>query len=171
MELLAALEAVLQGKQFVSGGLEDRDPLWEGVKSDISFHFEFDPENKISQVKFHGRVTDESIKYFYQIVASRVAANDFRASIVDFSGAASFHVTRNAVRELGALPPADPVVSRPRVIVAPNALIYGLARLFRMIGIATRPNLHVVRTLPQAFALLVVTTPRFQLFEPRRPLI
>src|ERR1700722_11199872 len=79
-ELLTAVDTVLQEKQFFSGGFEDRRASQEGVKSNISLHFEVDPENKIFQVRFHGRVTDESIKYFYRTVASRVAANDFRAS-------------------------------------------------------------------------------------------
>ena len=168
-ELLAAVEAVLQGKQFL-GGLEDRDPSREGVKSNIPFHFEFDPENKILRASFHGQVTDDSIKHFYQTVSSRVAANDFRASIVDFSDAISFHVTRDAIRDLAALPPADPVVSRLRVIVAPNTLIYSLARIFQVIGKGTRPNLHVVRKLSQAFGLLGVAVPRFQPFKPRFPI-
>ncbi len=65
-ELLPAIEAVLQGRQFVSAGLEDCDSLREEAKSNLSFHFEFDAENKIVQAKFHGPVTDESIKDFYQ---------------------------------------------------------------------------------------------------------
>ena len=170
-ELLAAADAVLQGKQFVSSGLENRHPSQDGAQSDLSFHFEFDSENKIFRAKFHGHVTDESIKHFYQTVASRVAANDFRASILDFSGTASFHVTKDAVLDLAALAPADPTVSRPRVIVAPNTLIFVLARLFQMTGKATRPNLHVVRKLSQAFDLLGVTAPRFEPFEPRFPIL
>jgi DNA-binding NarL/FixJ family response regulator len=170
MELLTAVDAVLQGKQFVSSGLEDRDASPERVKTDISFHFEFDSENKIFQAKFHGRITDETIINFYQTVALRVAVNDFRASIVDFSGATSFHVTRHAIGALAALQPADSTISRPRVIVAPNALIYSLARMFQVLGKVTRPNLHIVRKLPQAFALLGVAAPRFQPFEPRFPI-
>jgi DNA-binding response OmpR family regulator len=158
-ELLTAVEAVLQGKQFFSRGLVVRDPSREAVKSNIYFHFEFDPANKIFHAKFHGPVTDESIKDFYRTAASMVADTDFRGSIADFSGITSVHVTRDAIRELAALPPADPMVSRPRVIVTPNALLFGLARMFQVCGKATRPNLHVVRNLPQAFALLRVATP------------
>jgi hypothetical protein len=140
------------------------------VNSNISFDFEFDPENKIFHAKFHGPVTDESIKYFYDTIVSRVSANDFRASIADFSEATSFHVTLNMIRELAALTPADPEVSRPRLIVAPTNLIFGLARMFQIIGQATRPNLHVVRKLSEAFAFLGVDTPRFQPFTPRFPI-
>jgi hypothetical protein len=131
------------------------------VDSNVSFHFEFDPENKIFHAKFHGPVTDESIKYFYHTVASRVAANDFQGSIVDFSEATSFHVTLHTIRELAALPPVDPELSRPRVVVAPNSLIFGLARMFQILGQETRPNLHVVRKLSQAFTFLGVAPPRF----------
>lgn len=140
------------------------------MNGNISFDFEFDPENKIFHAKFHGPVTDESIKYFYDTIASRVSANDFRASIADFSEATAFHVTLNTIRELAALRPADPELSRPRVIVAPTNLIFGLARMFQIIGQATRPNLHVVRKLPEAFAFLGVAAPRFQPFTPRFPI-
>jgi hypothetical protein len=140
------------------------------VNGNMPFDFEFDPENKIFHAKFHGPVTDESIKYFYDTITSRVSANDFRASIADFSEATSFHVTLNTIRELAALPPVDPELSRPRVIVAPTNLIYGLARMFQIIGQATRPNLHVVRKLSDAFAFLGVDTPRFQPFTPRLPI-
>lgn len=75
------------------------EAVLQGVKSNISFHFEFDPENKIFLAKFHCGVSDESITYLYRTVASRVAANDFRGSIVDLSGATSFHVTRDTIRD------------------------------------------------------------------------
>jgi CheY-like chemotaxis protein len=161
-ELLTAVEAILQGDRFISSGLAGR--VRERVRNNVDLHFEFDPENKIFLAKFHGSVTSESIKSCYRVaaVALLVADDDFRGSIADFSDAAGFDVTPLAIRELAALSPADPVVSRPRVIVAPSALVFALARLFQAIGKATRPNLHVVRNLPQAFALLEVTTPRFQ---------
>lgn len=172
-ELLAAVEAVLQGKQFVSSGLEDRDPLPKGGKSNRSFCFEFDFGNRIFRTRFHGQVTDESVRYCYQVwetVASRADANDLRAAIADFSDATAFNVTRDAIRELAALQPADPMVSRPRIIVAPNTAIFVLARMFQMLVKGTRPNVHVVRNRRQAFALLGVTTPRFDPYEPKFPI-
>ena len=172
-ELLAAVEAVLQGKPFVSSGLEDRDPLPAGAKSNPPFCFEFDSENRIFRARFHGQVTDESVRHCYQVwetVACRADADALRAAIADFSDATSFHVTRDTIRELAALQPADPMVSRPRVIVAPNTGIFVLARMFQMLGKGTRPNVHVVRQRPQAFALLGVTTPRFEPFEPKFPI-
>jgi DNA-binding NarL/FixJ family response regulator len=161
-ELLIAVEAVLQGERFVSDCLAARDLSSEGAKSNFHFRFEFDAEHKIVTGKFHGAVTSESIKEFYRIASSMVAAAEFQGSIIDFSSTTSFELTPRMIRELAALAPIDPVASRPRIIVAPNALIFGLARLFQAIGKATRPNLHVVRTPRQALALLGVATPHFQ---------
>jgi DNA-binding response OmpR family regulator len=172
-ELLAAVEAVLQGKQFVSSGLEDRDPLPEGVRSNLSFCFEFDTENRIFRTRFHGQVTDESVRHCYQVwetVASRADANALRGAIADFSDATSFHVTRDTIRELAALQPADPIFSRIRVIVAPNTAVFVLAQMFQMLGKGTRPNVRVVRNRPQAFALLGVTRPHFEPFKPKFPI-
>jgi hypothetical protein len=161
-ELAPAVDAVLRGRRFVSGGVVDRHSMREEVSANIYFHFEFDPESKIVQGKFHGPVTSESIKEYYRVATSLVANADFLGSITDFSGATRFDVTADTIRELAALAPADPVASRPRVIVAPNALIFGLARIFRGIGKATRPNLHIVRNLDEALDLLGIATPHFQ---------
>ena len=73
-ELEAAVEAVLQGKKFVSGGLQDGDHSRMAEQGDVPFHFEFDPESKIFHAKFRGRVTDGSLRHFYQFVAARVDA-------------------------------------------------------------------------------------------------
>jgi DNA-binding NarL/FixJ family response regulator len=160
-ELLASVEAVFKGQRFCSTDLADR--VRNDVNSSEYFHFELDPENKIFQAKFHGPVTSESIEEFYRAAAAAaLLAIEFRGSIVDFSGVTRVHATPNTIREIASLPPADPVVSRPRVIVAPSAVILALARMFQLIGKAARPNLHVVRNLSQAFALLGVTTPRFE---------
>ena len=133
------------------------------VNSHAHFRFAFDPANKIFQAKFHGPVTSETIKDFYRAAtAAAMLAVEFRGSIADFSGVTRIHATPNTIREVAALPPADPVGSRMRVIVAPNSAIFALARLFQFLGKATRPNLHVVRNLNQAFSVLGVTAPRFE---------
>jgi hypothetical protein len=134
----------------------------EEWKRNMRFHFEYDPENNILLAKFTGQVDDASIRNFYQIASSLVGAVNFRASIADFSTATSFRVPRHTIRELAELPPADPVTSRPRVIVAPNVLVYALARFFQLTGKLTRPNLHVVRHLNDALKLLGVFDPHFR---------
>ncbi len=134
----------------------------EQWKRDMRFHFEYDPESNILLARFSGTVDDASIRNFYQIATSLVGTVNFRASVADFSGVTSFRVPRHTIRELAELPPADPVASRPRVIVAPNVLVYALARFFQLTGKVTRPNLHVVRTLSDALKLLGVAQPQFR---------
>lgn len=165
-ELLASVEAVFRGERFCSTNLADR--VRTEVNSHAHFRFELDPENKIFQAKFHGLVTSETIKDFYRAsTAAAMLAIEFRGSIANFSGVTRIHATPNTIREIAALPPADPVASRPRVVVAPNSAILALARLFQMLGGATRPNLHVVRNLNQAFSVLGITAPRFEPILPQ----
>jgi len=167
-ELLTAVESVLHGEQFVSSRLAADAPLREGAKSNRQFNFEFDFENKIFQGKFHGPVTNESVKDYYRTAISLVAGSDFGGSITDLSDATSFDVTLDVLREMAALPHEDFVVSRPGIIVAPDRSIFRWARLFQVLARATRPNLHVVRDRRQALDLLGVNTPRFQpIKEPR----
>ena len=45
-----------------------------------------------------------------------------------------------------------------RVIVAPQALIYGLARMYQMMGEEMHPNLYVVRTIEEAQRILGTPT-------------
>lgn len=105
---------------------------------------------------------------FYGAAACALRDTNPRGSFTDFSGVSSFEVSPEAIRALAARAPADPLASRPRAIVAPTAQIFGLARMFELSGDATRPNLHVVRTTREAYALLGVTEPHFEPIEQGR---
>jgi CheY-like chemotaxis protein len=166
-ELLTGVKAVFRKERFISRVLASA-VLNEGMRNVNGFHFEYNRENKIFDGKFHNAVTDESVATYYQLAAVQVAGADFRGGITDFSEGASSDVTPQAIRDLAALPPADPVKLRPRIVVAPNDQMFDLARLFQTLGRATRPNLHVVRHLREAYALLQVTPLEFELIEPGR---
>jgi hypothetical protein len=131
------------------------------AKDNPHFHFEYDATNKIVRGKFHGDVTPEALKDYYQTASALVHAKEFRAAITDFSDVASFGITLDLIRELAAFPPIDPNTSRMRIVVAPGVLIFGLARLFQWFGKEKRPNLQVVRNLDQALAFLGVAEPHF----------
>jgi hypothetical protein len=134
----------------------------EEWKRNMRFHFEYDPDSNVLLAKFSGTVNDASIRNFYQIASTLIGTVNFRASIADFSDVASFDVPRHTIRELAELPPADPVALRPRIVVAPNVLVFALARFFQLTGKVTRPNLHVVRHLNDALKLLEVSVPHFR---------
>ncbi len=129
----------------------------------MAYRFEVDPINNILMVRFEGEVTFVSLKNFYLDDARRMLeVTRVRGTIVDFSAATALEVTPEQIRELASYPPVDPDPSRMRVIVATSAHIFGLSRMFELHGEETRPNLHVVASLNQAYALLRMKEPKFQ---------
>ena len=128
----------------------------------MPYHFEYDSQHKILMAKFEGQVTDGLVRDFYREFGSRMAATDLRGHFVDLSDTTSFDVSADTVRAIAALAPVDPIPSRPGVVVAPAADVFGFARMYQILGEATRPNLHVVRTLREAYALLAIASPQFK---------
>ncbi|MGA8036698.1 MAG: hypothetical protein WB985_12085 [Candidatus Acidiferrales bacterium] len=124
-------------------------------------HFDFDFDNKIIRCRVDGVVTDDSLREHYREIAAHGAARPTFRGLLDMSGVTALNVTSNTIRELAALPPAIPDPDVPRVIVAGSAQMFGMARMFELQGAETRPNLHVVRTERDAFAILGVRSPEF----------
>jgi hypothetical protein len=132
----------------------------------VGLRFEFDAENKILLVVFDGRLTDESLTEGYQEIRKYSTASDARAGIVDFSSVTEFAASSGLVRELARLDPALPDAGhRPRCIVAPVTHIFGIARMFQIVGESKRPSLKVVRSIDEAFAVLGVHAPHFEPFS------
>jgi hypothetical protein len=130
----------------------------------MALRVEFDPSNKILLLRFDGALTDESIEDFYRVIRQHWTAADARMGIVDFSTVTDFALSSNLLRQLAKQEPCVPdPTGRPRVIVAPQTHVFGLARMFQIMGETTRPLLHVVHTLDEAFAKLGVQSPRFEL--------
>ena len=128
----------------------------------MAYRFEFDDTNRILQCRFEGRVTDEGLTNFYGLAGEFVASLDPRGGIVDLSDVISFEVSVQAIRRLAKLPPVMPRTSHPRVIVAVSSQIFGMARQFEFEGEITRPNLHVVRSSAEAWAILGIRDPKFE---------
>src|ERR1700687_4419452 len=99
----------------------------------MGFRFEFDPANKILVARSEGRLTNESLAELYEAIRSYSTPTDARAGIWDLSSVTDFAATSDFVRELASQKPAMPDASnRPRFIVAPNALEFGLSRMFQI---------------------------------------
>jgi hypothetical protein len=127
----------------------------------MPYRFDFDATNRILRGRFDGCVTDEVLKEYYRIAAGYVEQVDPRSGITDFSAVTSFEVSAETVRELARSVPAMPDPGRIRVVLAPVDHVFGMARLFQLVGEHTRPNLHIVRTLREAWAVLGVQDPQF----------
>jgi len=132
----------------------------------MAFRFEFDPANKILLLRFEGRLTDESLAEYYRAARKYSTATDASVGIFDSSPVTEFAVSSEFIRALASQEPAMPdAFRRPRFIVAPTAVGFGLARMFQMLREPTRPLLKVVRTLDEALAALDIQSPHFEPLE------
>lgn len=122
----------------------------------------YDRTNRILRAWFDGRVTDQELTDVYRLGQKLVPQLDPLAGITDFSDVTTVAFTPQTIYELAATKPIMRDPSRPVVFVAPTPHVYGMARMFEILGEATRPNLHVVRTLEEAYKLLDVREPKFE---------
>jgi len=132
----------------------------------MPYVFEFDWQNRIVRVRLYGRVTDSELRDIYRQGFKVYFQTEPIAGLMDVSGITSIDVSATTVRELAKATPIALQESLPRVVIAPSAETYALARLFETLGKATRPNLHVVRTEAEAFEIIGVKKPTFGPMHP-----
>jgi hypothetical protein len=128
----------------------------------MPYTFDFDVTNGILRCRLNGRVNDEALSDFFRIGAEHAVRTHPGAGVVDLSEVTSFEVSASTLQHLAK---AAPVLDDPdlrRVVIAPSPEIYGMMRMFEMQGEQKRPNLHVVRTEREAWAILAVRKPRFE---------
>jgi hypothetical protein len=126
----------------------------------MAFVMEFDARNNILRVTVTGYVGNEIMLDTYAAVARYVTTHGPCRAITDLSGVTKFDVSPSAMRALTQQAPAIPK-GYMRVIVAPEDSQYGMVRMFQIISELTRPDLHVARTLDEAYRLLQVESPEF----------
>jgi hypothetical protein len=134
----------------------------------MPYFFELDPAHRILRCRVEGPVSDDLLRELYALVAEHADSASPRAGIMDFSGVSGLDVSPDTIRELALLPPAIPDMSLPRVVIAAAPKIFGMARMFELEGQVTRPNLHVVRSMEAACAILGVTELQFEPIETAR---
>jgi hypothetical protein len=127
----------------------------------VSIVVEFDAKNNVLRGTAHGPMTGVILLDFYAAATEYMASHPPCRGILDFSQVTEFEVSAHAIRQVAAAPPAFPK-GYMRVIVVPIDFIFGLARMFQMLGERTRPDLHVVRTLDEAYRLLQIESPEFR---------
>jgi hypothetical protein len=107
-------------------------------------------------------VTDDELRDVYRLGQRLVPQIDPHAGITDFSDVTAVAFTPETIYELAAAKSIMRDPSRLVVFVAPTPHIYGMARMLEILREATRPNLHVVRTLEEAYKVLNVQEPQFE---------
>ncbi|MFZ0300489.1 MAG: hypothetical protein WAM13_19230 [Candidatus Sulfotelmatobacter sp.] len=131
----------------------------------VSFRCEFDRASKIMLIQFKGRVTNEVLEVSYRTAQRYATLMDASASIMDCSLVTEFDVSADLIRQLANQEPVLSDPTRPRFIIASKTLVFGLARMFQIMGEHSRPLLKVVRTMDEALVALGVKSLHFEPLE------
>jgi hypothetical protein len=127
----------------------------------MGFFLEFDEANNTVRLTFESTVTTEDIAGgAYSALRDFVQSRSACRGIADFSQVTSVDVPSRTIQSRAQLPPAMPS-GKLFVIVAPEDHIFGLSRMFSLHAERTRPHIHVVRTMDQAYRLLGIESPNF----------
>jgi hypothetical protein len=121
----------------------------------MDFAIDLDPTHRVLRTTVTTGLTDESLREIYRTVTRLAATGGPYASIVDLSQVVDYPVAAKTIRAFAAAAPAVPGV-RPRVMVAPEPTLYGLARMFELHRNSMGVEVQVVRSMDEAYGLLKV---------------
>ena len=127
----------------------------------MGFDLEFDAKNNILRGALEGPVTDSLLLDCYEAAARYATSHPQCRGLWDFSQVTSFGLSPDAVTEVAT---RSPIIAAGymRVVVAPQDFIFGMMRMLQILSEETRPELHVVRTLNEAYRLFCVESPEFR---------
>jgi len=128
----------------------------------VSYRFDFDPANGIPCLRYIGQISDELIKKAYKATPAAVLKTNPRGMIIDLTEVTAFDVATQTIHELADYQPTVKDPSVPRIIVAPTPYLFGMSRMFQILGEHKRPMLRVVRSPDEAYAQLDVMKPKFK---------
>jgi hypothetical protein len=128
----------------------------------MSFIFDFDPTNDMLRCRLNGPVNNGAFEEFFRTGAKYAVRTHPSVGIVDFSEVTTFDVSANTIQQLAKSPPVLRDPNLRRVVIAPSPEVFGMMRMFEVHGEEERPNLHVVHSEREAWAILAVQNPKFE---------
>jgi hypothetical protein len=129
------------------------------------FRFEFDASNKILRLSFLGDLTDRLLLEGYESARASWFRHGPFHFIADYSAVSDASVSAETVRAIASRHPVMPTNDYLGIIVAPQNVLYDLARTFEFLTTDTRRNIRVVHTMGEALQLIGVPSPTFSLIE------
>jgi hypothetical protein len=123
-----------------------------------------DERRRILLVRFEAVVTDEVLLEGYRRLRQWYAENGYCGNISDFSGVSSFEVTGVAIRGLASNTPLVPG-NFVRIIVAPQDEVYGMCRMFEMMGSERGNRVDIVRKIEDAYGLAGIDGTEFRTID------
>ena len=121
----------------------------------MDYVIDLDPTHRVLRATVTGAFTDEGWTELYRTTERLASQDGPYAGILDLSQAADFPISPKTIRALAATNPAIPA-GRPRVIVASELVMYGLARMFELSRDSMGGQLQVVRSPEEAYEKLGV---------------
>ncbi len=131
----------------------------------MAYTFDFDVTHRILRCRLDGEVDDAALNDFFRTGARYALRTRPGAGVVDLSEVTSFEATAEAVHQVAQSKPVIPDPNLRRVVIAPSPETYGMMRMFEIQGEERRPNLYVVHTEGEAWAILGVHQPHFEPIE------
>ena len=128
----------------------------------MTYRFDHDAAHGILRLSYIGRISDESIKEAYKATPAVVLKTNPRGMIIDLSEVTTFDVSTQTIHELADYQPTVKDPSVPRIIVAPTPYLFGMSRMFQILGEHKRPMLQVMGSADEAYANLEVNKPEFE---------
>ena len=122
----------------------------------MHFEIDLDPTHQVLRITVTAAVvTYEFAEDCYRCVKRIASCGGPYAVIWDLSGVKSTTESTDQIRDRAKWDPAIPA-GRTRVVVAKEPVIYGLSRLAELVRDSMGGQLHVVRTLEEAYEIVGV---------------
>jgi hypothetical protein len=129
----------------------------------VDYELRYDLKNRVLLIYMGRAVTKASAAAAQDAVQRFMAAEGPCSVIADLSAIESEKVPGYFVQSLAGMPSAISS-GKSLILVAPQALIYGLSRMFHLWR-DEAPNYTIVRTLEEAYSLLDLEPQDFQVVD------
>ena len=111
-----------------------------------------DRSKKLVITTYSGQVTNADVACQISEIKRQAPYDPDCRVITDFTHVTLFDISSDQIRSVADS--KSPLASASRVMVAPSDVAYGTSRMFQMLAGHTRPNITVVRSMEEAYAVL-----------------
>jgi len=118
----------------------------------LDHELQFDSQRRILLIEFHDDLTEASYLAGFAAGVAFLKANAVEGVILDFSDIRDFGLSSSFIRMIADLPE---VTTKPRVVVAPQKVVFGMVRMFQMLRESNASGYPaLVESMPEAVKLL-----------------
>lgn len=115
----------------------------------MGVHVTVDVSQRLVLSTFSGELTDADVVGAASLIRSHPDFDPGFSEILDYSGVTAASVSTSVVQELSRRESLYNLAS-VHAIIAPQDVIFGLARMAQVFGEKTKPNVVVVRSMEEA---------------------